>query len=122
MKILGEYMFCGKCGHENRNDRKFCMNCGASLRDYTQPRENLLMPDDVKEQHEQALKHNRSIIALNITMWVLFVISIVFVVVSFFIGKVPQLILAIGAVVVLITFLILAVIRNRKVKNNSKKE
>ena len=28
-------MFCNQCGEENRNDRKFCSNCGAKLRDYT---------------------------------------------------------------------------------------
>lgn len=40
-------MYCNQCGEENRNDRKFCTNCGAQLRDYTKPKQNLIMPDDL---------------------------------------------------------------------------
>lgn len=48
-------MFCNQCGEENRNDRKFCSNCGAALKDYTkQPtQEELLMPQDVIEANNK---------------------------------------------------------------------
>ena len=52
-------MFCTECGEENRNDRKFCTNCGKPLRDYTKPRENLLMPEDIENAKENLIKKNK---------------------------------------------------------------
>lgn len=57
-------MFCKECGAENRNDGKFCSNCGAKLTDYTKTptQEELLMPQDVVDntnKQKQAKKHYR---------------------------------------------------------------
>ena len=52
-------MFCTECGEKNRNDRKFCTNCGKPLKDYTKPRENLLMPEDIEKAKENVKKQNK---------------------------------------------------------------
>lgn len=69
-------MFCTQCGTENRNDRKFCTNCGASLLDYTKPREDLVMPDDVKKEQELVKKRNLLIRRFNIALAVIMLFAI----------------------------------------------
>jgi uncharacterized membrane protein YvbJ len=59
-------MFCTECGEKNRNDRKFCTNCGKPLKDYTKPRENLLMPEDIEKAKEDVKKQNKKKIILNV--------------------------------------------------------
>lgn len=80
-------MFCNKCGAENRNDRKFCANCGAPLRDYTKPRENLIMPEEIERKQSIVQSRNKIRLACNILMCVLFVLGVAFTVLSFFVDE-----------------------------------
>ena len=52
-------MFCNQCGKENRNDRKFCMECGAKLKDYTKPVENPILITDISNKQEEVVKRNK---------------------------------------------------------------
>lgn len=79
-------MFCNKCGSENRNDRKFCANCGAPLKDYRKPAEDLIMPDMEKKQKIVA-KCNKVRLATNIVMTIFLVCAAVFAFCSFYINK-----------------------------------
>ena len=68
-------MFCSKCGEENKNNAKFCSNCGEPLPDLTKPKENLVMPEDakeelLKEENDKVIKHINKI--LTIIAYVLF--------------------------------------------------
>ncbi len=47
-------MFCKNCGAENVNNSKFCLNCGAKLDDYTAPKKDLVMPDEIDNQQKNA--------------------------------------------------------------------
>jgi len=73
-------MFCTECGEENRNDRKFCTNCGKPLKDYTKPKENLLMPEDINNAIEEVKKANKkknTIIAIAISVTILAILCLV---------------------------------------------
>jgi len=77
-------MYCTECGTENRNDRKFCTNCGKPLRDYTKPRENLLMPEDISKAQENVKKKNTCIKRLNIATIISLILATICLVVAFF--------------------------------------
>ena len=69
-------MFCNECGTENRNDRKFCTNCGAQLIDYTKPRENLVMPEDVENKQKLIAKKNSLTKKFNIALTLILIAAI----------------------------------------------
>ena len=100
-------MYCNQCGHENRNDRKFWANCGAPLRDYTKPRENLLMQSDIVEHQENIQKLNNKINNIKIAGIFCFVIAIVLLFITFFSIDIVRLILSIISLVLFIIFVIL---------------
>lgn len=78
-------MFCNQCGSENRNDRKFCANCGAPLTDYTKPKENLIMPEEVTNAQNTVYKRNYIKKLTNILLLIFFIFAVVLTGVSFFI-------------------------------------
>ena len=112
-------MFCTQCGHENRNDRKFCEECGSPLRDYTKPRENLIMPDDLKNEQLEVKKTNTVKIYTTICSIIL-VMATIFAVLSFFFKEELQKAFAIVSIVLFVVFFIVAAIKKRKVKNINK--
>ncbi len=83
-------MFCNECGEKNRNDRKFCTNCGAELRDYTKPRENLIMPDEILDKQAKIAKLNKINRIITIIMIVLLLGGIGCVVATFFTKDIMQ--------------------------------
>lgn len=114
-------MFCANCGEENRNDRKFCSNCGSPLRDYTKPRENLLMPEDVKNANIEAEKVQKKRTMLNIAMTILFLLAVTCIVVDFFVPNKLQMLFAIISLVFCVAFFVLwGVKRNIRKQYNSK--
>ena len=113
-------MFCDQCGEENRNDRKFCSNCGAPLRDYTKPRENLLMPEDVKEHEEKVTKLNKNIKIFKILMFVSFLSAIILLAVSFFVDGNIQLGLIIASCLVFVLFFIFLIVKGVLVRTREK--
>lgn len=89
-------MFCKECGANNRNDAKFCAECGAPMVDYTKERENLLMPEDIKNEQEinqSAKKKNKLSMVLYILSWVAFVIANTLVFCSIYVFTIPLLII-----------------------------
>lgn len=102
-------MFCQECGEENRNDRKFCANCGAPLRDYTKPRENLVMPDDVNNTHIKNLKIKKTNLIFNIILGILLLIGILFLIVTFFTVDNLQLTFSIISLSSLILYIIISI-------------
>lgn len=80
-------MFCNECGHENRNDRKFCSNCGTKLRDYTKKDTNLVMPEDIKKEQEQVKAKNHTSKVCNLVFWALFVLAISLIAPVLFVDK-----------------------------------
>lgn len=113
-------MFCNECGTENRNDRKFCSNCGASLIDYTKPRENLVMPEDVKKEQELVKKRNILTKRFNIALAIIMLVAIGLTISTFIVtGKIK---FVIGAIALLscIIFLIVWRVKVVKVKKYSK--
>lgn len=107
-------MFCNKCGSENRNDRKFCTNCGAPLRDYTKPRENLIMPEEISNKQTAVAKINKLRLITNIIMTLFLIIAISFAIVSFYVKDNLILTFAILAfvciVIVIVTYIIKVVL------------
>ena len=101
-------MFCKNCGAENRNDSKFCMQCGAKLDDYTKPKQNLLMPDDVKIQNE--IDRNKIIAK------VLYYVGLVFIFCSLFFLKIPFIIVSIVCFVAMVGLSIANLCINKRVK------
>lgn len=115
-------MFCKNCGTENRNDSKFCLNCGEKLPDYTKPRENLLMPEDVKNAQVTAQKKeklNRTILWLNIVSIISLIIAVTFTILSFF--KIKFVAIIIGLIFCAI-YIILTIVNIAMVKASLKKK
>lgn len=81
-------MFCNQCGAENRNDRKFCANCGAPLHDYTKPKENLIMPEEVENAQNVVIARNKVKKITNIIMFVFFALAVALTIGSFFVDGV----------------------------------
>lgn len=115
-------MFCNQCGENNRNDRKFCSNCGAPLKDYTKPRENLLMPDDILQAQELVKKRISISRAFNIAASIVFICFIVFTALSYFTKNTTQIVFISLAIAFIAIFFILIIIKNRKLKKINKQE
>lgn len=113
-------MFCNECGTENRNDRKFCTNCGASLIDYTKPRENLVMPEDIEKEQETIAKRNSLIKKFNIALAIILLAAIALTVVTFIFDGTIRLVLGACAFASCIIFLIVWRIKIVKIKKLSK--
>lgn len=117
-------MYCTQCGHQNRNDRKFCEECGAPLKDYTKPVENTINLSEIHEKKEIVKENNKSIKVLNIVSICMFVAAVILVVASYFTSDLVKLILSSTALVLLIAYFVVRIVRFTKVKklNNINKE
>ena len=104
-----------QCGHENRNDRKFCEECGSPLRDYTKPRENLIMPNDIK--NEQLTEKKTKTVKIYTTICsIILVMAVIFTALSFCFKNELRKAFAIVSIVLFVAFFIVAAIKKRKVK------
>ena len=108
-------MFCNECGTENRNDRKFCTNCGAELIDYTKPRENLVMPEDVEKKQEVAERKSLTK-KFNIALALIMLVTIALAVAAFYFSGKLRIYLGAGAVVSCVIFAIVSIIKFIKIK------
>lgn len=119
-------MFCSNCGEENRNDRKFCANCGSPLKDYTIPtaKEDLLMPQDVIEANKKQNKSKKALVVCRIVSFVMMILACVCVVLSNFVFKnntTVQIVLSAVAIGLTVVFAILTSI-NAKIAQKIKQE
>ena len=113
-------MFCNECGTKNRNDRKFCTNCGAALIDYTKPKENLIMADDVKRKQEIVAKRKSLNKRFNIALALIMLTTIALTTLAFYFKEKIRLYLGAGALSVCIIFIIVWIIKVIKIKKLSK--
>lgn len=113
-------MFCNECGTENRNDRKFCTNCGAALIDYTKPRENLVMPEDIEKDQLRVAKRNSLIKKFNIALAIIMIIAISLTVTTFVFNGTIRLVLGACALATCVVFLIVWRIKVVKIKKLNK--
>ena len=104
-------MFCKECGEENRNDRKFCSNCGANLVDYTKPREDLIMPEEIKKEQEKVQKKNKVTKIFDIIFYTCLTLAIAFTIASFFVPKKVLIGFSITCIVLYSILFISAIIR-----------
>lgn len=114
-------MFCNECGEENRNDRKFCLNCGARLRDYTKPRENLLMPEDIVKQQEKVTKKNKVSKVCNLLLSIFFMLAVVFTILLFALPKAVETIFIILSLIFDVAFIVTCIVKSSLLKKISKK-
>jgi len=112
-------MFCNECGTENRNDRKFCTNCGASLIDYTKPRENLIMPEDIEKKQEIVAKRKSLNKRFNIALALIMLVTIALTVLAFYYKEKLRLILGVSALLSCLLFLIVWIVKVVKIKKLS---
>lgn len=98
-------MFCNSCGHENRNDRKFCENCGEKLRDYTKPRENLIMPEEIEAKQNFIKKRNVIAKSFNISLAIILVLGIALLIMTFLFKGAISYILSLISASVFVVFL-----------------
>lgn len=113
-------MYCSQCGEENRNDRKFCSNCGAPLRDYTKPREDLLMQEDLDRVKAREEKFNKTIKLIKIFMAITFIFGVGFLLATFFTLGNVQLTLIIISIVWYVVFFSLWIAKNSVTKKFNK--
>ena len=78
-------MFCDQCGSENRNDRKFCSNCGAPLTNYTKVKENLIMPEEIEKKQDVVKNRQHIKKVAKAILWVLFGFALLTTILSFFV-------------------------------------
>ena len=111
-------MFCRDCGSENRNDSKFCTNCGKPMKDYTKPVENVIMPDDIKQKQEAVKNQNHTIKKLTIVMYILFIAGIALLVGGFFIdSNVARIVLMTLGFVLITAGLATMMLKGKKIEN-----
>ncbi len=109
-------MFCNQCGTENRNDRKFCTNCGAKLHDYTKPKENLIMPEEIQQAQNTVQKRNYIKKLTSILLFIFFVFACSLTAVSFFVdGLVFWLVIGF-ALAFFVIMLIIVIVRHNMLK------
>ncbi len=116
-------MFCSQCGQENRNDRKFCSNCGAPLKDYTKPAQNLIMPEDIIKQQTNIEKRNKVARGLNILLSIIFCFAVVFTILLFVLPNRAQGAMTILAIVFDVLFIVVCIVKActlKKYKNKQK--
>lgn len=113
-------MFCNECGTENRNDRKFCTNCGAALNDYTKPRENLVMPEEIEKEQQNVAKRNSLTKKFNIALAIILLLAIGLTVATFMFAGTVRLVLGACALATCVTFLIVWRVKVVKIKKLSK--
>lgn len=125
----GWVMFCNQCGEENRNDRKFCANCGAPLKDYTkQPtQEELLMPQDVIDANNKQKQDKKRYWVRHAVSIVLILVACICVIVSNFVFKgnrTVQIWLSSIAVVLSFIYITLVIINAKyaRKQRNAKKD
>ena len=119
-------MFCNQCGTENRNDRKFCMECGAKLKDYTKPVQNPIFPSDISTKQENVLKKkkfNKTMIYITISLLAL---AGIFVALSIFLTNLKTTFLICATIcfvlvliVACVDFIATAIMNHKNKKNNS---
>lgn len=118
-------MFCRECGTENRNDRKFCSNCGAPLKDYTKPVENTIHPDEIKEKQQIVAKKNKANDVFMILSVSFLIVAIILSVISFVVGEnlvMPILIIALICYFVALVLYIIKSAIYRHTKNKLNKD
>ena len=113
-------MFCNKCGSENRNDRKFCSNCGAPLKDYTKPRENLIMPEEISNKQTAVEKRNKLRLTTNIIMTLFLVLGTGFAIASFYVKEILIWVFAIIALICLVIVIITNIVKTSLIKKYDK--
>ena len=115
-------MFCNECGHENRNDRKFCAECGKPLKDYTKPidKEKLLMPEDIENEKQKAEKRNNITKVTGIIFWCLFVSAIILTIASFLTKDGVQLTLISIATACYVAMLVVFIVKKSLFKKLNK--
>lgn len=86
-------MYCAECGHKNRNDRKFCENCGKPLHDYTKPKEDLIYPQEIEFEQTKVEKVNTLERKFNFVLYFMLALAIIFVAISFFVGETAKVVL-----------------------------
>ncbi|MBR6778654.1 MAG: zinc-ribbon domain-containing protein [Clostridia bacterium] len=109
-------MFCKECGSENRNDRKFCTNCGAKLRDYTQPREDLIMPEDIQKAKDNVLTKNKLKNKFNVAKLLILLAAIAFTITTFLFDNVVQMVLIITSVTLFVAFFVVSAVGKKVIK------
>ena len=114
-------MFCTECGTENRNDRKFCTNCGSPLKDYTKPRENLLMPEDITKAQEKVKTKNKLNKIFNIVIILTLLLAIASTVIIFCVGKPIKTIFIVTSIALFVLTIILIITKTIKTKKTNNK-
>lgn len=114
-------MFCNQCGEENRNDRKFCTNCGQPLRDYTKPRENLIMPEEIEEKQKVVHRKNNLSKIFSLILLGLQLIVVALLVVSFLVKEPADIICLIVGLGVEFISVVLLIVKNRLIKKANQK-
>lgn len=113
-------MFCNKCGSENRNDRKFCANCGAPLRDYTKPRENLIMPEEIAEKQKVVKKRNLMRLVTNIIMTLFLTVAAGLAIASFYVKNNLVNFFATASAICLVVVIVTYIVKRKIMKNLNK--
>jgi len=113
-------MFCNECGHENRNDRKFCAECGAKLKDYTKPVENVVMPQDIALEKEKVRVRNKISKTCNITFWTLLIASILLIVPVFFVKDIFKIVFICCSCFCFLSMIITLLVKKALLKNINK--
>lgn len=119
-------MYCKECGEENKNNAKFCSNCGKPMKDYTAPtkQEDLLMPQDLIEAEDKRKHLKKRFIARQIVSIILIITACACMLVSNFVIKNHRTIqLALSCIAILLTIIYIAlIVVNAKVAKKLKNE
>lgn len=109
-------MLCKNCGEENKKNSIKCKKCGAILKENILD-ENLTIPQDIEIEQAKNDKRNFLYRTFTIVMGILFAIAAIFTILTFVVPENYGLILGIVSVTFFIAFIVVWIVKKKKIKN-----
>ena len=114
-------MYCTECGHKNRNDRKFCENCGATLHDYTKEKTDLIYPEEIASKQKNVETQHKLRFSFNVAIYAVLAFAILFTILSFLVSNSAKLPIIIIAIVLFFVLLLIDIAKIVTLKKIDKK-
>lgn len=113
-------MFCNQCGEDNRDDRDFCIRCGAPLKEGIEKTPKQIKKEE-KEKYDYIRCETKTYNIINIILWSLLSVAAVLTLISFYLENNAKF------VIVLIAFILLLgcfglVITKRTMRKKTKEQ
>lgn len=94
-------MFCNQCGEDNRDDRDFCIRCGAPLKEGIEKTPKQIKKEE-KEKYDYIRCETKTYNIINIILWSLLSVAAVLTLISFYLENNAKFIIVLIAFILLL--------------------